>query len=374
MTMLKRLLSMIALLALAACGGSGGGSSKATKTPDPNGTPTPTNTRRPTRTPGPPMTLFVRKNGNDKNAGTTPAKALQTLTAAVKKLNPGSTLYVGPGTYQERLIVTGITGTADLPVQIVADRTGAHTGDAAGDVVIDADGNLVAAIITGSPYVTLDGFIIRGVVPTATASAVLLRVRGQSDNVTLRNCVVTNTEAADGIRIDSSSNVLAFNNLVYSADRGIIVTGAANDVALINNTVTLSQRAALSVRASGGNSPQGVVATNCLFQANGSGAAIDDGGTGGYSGDYNLVFQPDAEDQAGDYNPTSLRGANDVNADAQLVAPDVGDVHLQPNSPAIDAGTDAIDDALKSALVDSSTTANGAPDTLPPDIGYHYPP
>jgi parallel beta-helix repeat protein len=259
-------------------------------------------------------------------------------------------------------------------VQIVADRSGAKTGDAAGDVIIDGDGNLVAAIITGSPYVTVDGFIIRGVAPTDAASAVLLRVRGQSDNVTLRNCVVTNTEPADGIRIDSSSNVLAFNNLVYSADRGIIVTGAADGVALINNTVALSQRAALSVRTSGGNSPQGVVATNCLFQSNGSGAAIDDGGTGGYSGDYNLVFQPDAEDQTADYDPASLRGANDVNVDAQLVAPDAGDFHLQPNSPAIDAGSDAIDDALNTALAGRSTTADGALDSPPPDIGYHYPP
>lgn len=373
---MRRSIGLLALtcLALAACGSSGGGTPKPTRTPDPNATRTPTNTRRPTRTPGPPMTLFVRQSGNDNNPGTTPKRALRTLGAAVKRLNPGSTIYVGPGVYLERLLVTGIPGTAELPVRIIADRSGANTGDAAGDVVIDGNDSLVAAIITDSSYVTLDGFIIGGVAPTATASAVTLRVRRDSDHVTVRNCVIASAEPADGIRVDSSSDVLVFNTLVYAADHGIVVTGTANDVAFINTTVASSQRAALALRTNGGSSPQGVVATNCLFQANGTGAAIDAGDTDGYSGDYNLVFQPEAEDQAGDYDPPALRGAHDVNVDALFVGIEGGDVHLQAGSPAIDAGTTLADDALTMALMAGSTTADGAPDSPPPDIGYHYPP
>lgn len=395
-------------LALTACGSSGSSSPKATNTPvpkathtpDPNASPAatsthkatrtptmtggptrtptitggPTYTPRPTKTPGPPVTLYVRQSGSDDNAGTAPDQALRTLGAAIKKLSPGSTLHVGRGVYQERLTVSNIAGTAALPVQILADSKGAQTGDPAGDVIIDGGGDLVAAIVTSSPYLTIDGFILRGVVPTDTVSAVGLRVRGGSDHDTIRNCVIANAQPADGIRVDSSSDVLLFNNLVFSADRGIIVTGAANRVQLVNDTVALSQRAALSLRASGGSTPSGVAVTNCLMQENGTGAAIDaSGAIGGYSGDYNLVFQPGVGDQHTAYNPTTLRGDHDKNVDALFVNLNVGDVHLEANSPAIDAGTGRIDDALKAALEERTTTADGGKDRSPLDLGYHYP-
>jgi hypothetical protein len=397
---MRRLLGLlfVASLALPACG-SNGGSPAATKTPDPNATRTatstrrstrtptrtggptrtptrtggPTNTPRPTKTPGPPVTLYVRQRGNDGNPGTAPDQALRTLAEAVKRLSPGSTLYVGAGVYAERLALTNLPGTAALPVQILADRTGARTGDA-GDVIVDANGGLVSAILTNSPYVTLDGFILRGAVPTETGSAVSVRVRGGSDHVTVRNCVIANAQPADGIRVDSSSDVLLFNNLVYSADRGIVVTGAANRVALVNDTVVLSDHAALSIRASGGATPNDVTATNCIFQENGTAAAIDaSSAMGAYSGDYNLVYQPSAADQQTAYNPPSLRGDHDKNADALFVNIGVGDVHLDSGSPAIDAGTGRIDDALQSALEQRSTTPDGARDRSPLDLGYHYP-
>lgn len=399
---MRRSIALLAVtcLALVACGSSGSSAPKPTSTPDPNATRTATNTRKPTRTPtrtggptrtatrtggptytprptktpGPPVTLFVRQNGNDENAGTAPDQALRTLAAAVKKLSPGSTLHVGRGVYAERLTLTNIAGTAALPVQILADTKGTQTGDPAGDVIIDGAGNLVAAIVTNSPYVTIDGFILRGVVPTEAASAVNLRVRGASDHATIRNCVVANAQPADGIRVDSSSDVLLFNNLVFSADRGVVVTGSANRVELVNDTVALSQRAALSLRTSGGSTPANVTATNCVFQENGSGAAIDaSGAAGAYAGDYNLVFQPAAEDQHAAYNPTTLRGEHDKNVDALFVNVNVGDVHLEPNSPAIDAGSGRIDDALEAALEGRSTTADGGRDRAPLDLGYHYP-
>jgi parallel beta-helix repeat protein len=388
-------------LALPACGSGGGNTAKATSTPDPNATPTATSTRkpsrtptitggptrtptitggptytpRPTRTPGPPVTLYVRQSGSDENnAGTAPDQALRTLEAALKRFSPGSTIYVGPGVYAERLTVTNVAATAELPGRILADRTGAQTGDRPGDVIIDANGNLVAAIVTNSPYVTIDGFIIRGVTPTDTASAVGVRVRGGSDHVAIRNCIIANAPTADGIRVDSSSDVLLFNNLVFSADRGIVVTGTASRVQVISNTVALSDRAALSLRASGGSEPSGTEVLNNIFQENGTGAAIDaSGGREGYTGDYNLVFQPDALASSAAYNPPTVRGDHDRNVDARFVNIGVGDLHLEPDSPAIDAGTGRIDDALKLELEARSTTPDGGRDRSPLDLGYHYP-
>ena len=390
-------LVVMTCLVLAACGSTSSSSPKATKTPDPNaptrtpkstrtatrtGGPTrtatktggPTYTPRPTKTPGPPVTLFVRQSGNDENVGTAPDQALRTLAKAMTKMSPGSTLHVGRGVYQERLTVTDIVGTAAQPVQILADRTGAATGDPAGDVIIDGGGNLVAAIVTNSPYVTIDGFIVRGVAPTTATSAVDVRVRGGSDHVTISNCVIANAQPADGIRIDSSSDVLLFNNLVFSADRGILITGAANRTELANNTVALSDHAALSLRTSGGASPAGTIVTNCIFQENGTGVAIDaSGGPNGFDGDYNLVYQPALEDQHTAYNPPTLRGNHDKNTDALFVNANVGDVHLESNSPAIDAGSGRIGETLKSALEALTTLSDGARDRSPVDLGYHYP-
>lgn len=398
---MQRLLGLFVTLCLllTACGG-GGGSPSATKTPDPNATRTPTNTRKPTRTatrtggptrtptrtggptytprptktPGPPVILFVRQSGNDENAGTAPDQALRTIGAALKRFSPGSTIHVGPGLYQERLIVTNVAATAALPARILADRTGAQTGDRPGDVILDGGGNLVAAVLTSSPFVTIDGFVIRGVAPTDAATAVGIRVRGGSDHVEIRNCLIANAQPADGIRVDSSSDVLVFNNLIFSADRGLLVTGASNRTQLINNTVALSARAALSLRASGGSEPSGTDVLNNVFQENGTGAAIDaSGGRQGYSGDYNLVFQPEAAEQSTAYNPPTVRGEHDVNVDARFVNIGVGDLHLETDSPAVDAGTGRIDDALKQELEERSTDPDGARDRSPLDLGYHYP-
>jgi parallel beta-helix repeat protein len=316
--------------------------------------------------------LFVRPSGDDANDGTSPATALQTLAAATKRLSPGSTIHVGSGVYRERLTVTNVPGTAQLPVHIIADRSGAQTGAPRGEATLDA-GGLVTAIITNSPWVTIDGFIIRGAVPTDTATAVDVRVRGGSDHVTIRNCTIANADPADGIRVDSSSDVLLFNNLVFATDRGVVVTGTADGTRLINNTIALTNRAGLSLRAAGGAAPRDTQVTNCIFQENGTGAAIDASGGDGFEGDYNLVFQPELADQEAAYNPDTARGAHDVNLDAFFDNIGVGDLHLAPDSPAIDAGTGRIDDDLEVELLARSTTADGARDRAPVDIGYHYP-
>ena len=392
-------------LLLAACGSSNSSSSgtpKPTKTVDPNATRTstplprstrtatrtggptrtptrtggPTYTPRPTKTAGPPTTLFVRQSGNDTNSGLAPDQALKTIGAAIKLLTPGSTIYVGRGTYKERLQITRIAGTAELPVQLSADRDGAHTGDPRGEVILDANGELVALLLTQSPYVTVDGFFLRGAAPTTTpaASAVVVRARSESDHFTIRNCVIANAQPADGIRVDNSADALLFNNLVFAADRGIVVTGGSDRTQIINNTVTLSARAALSLRAAENISPKNVTVLNGIFQESGSGVGIDASGAGaGYAGDYNLVFQPEVEDQTTVYKPAEARGVHDVNADARFVNVGVGDVHLDAGSPAIDAGTGRIDAALEEALLLRSTTPDNGRDRAPLDMGYHYP-
>jgi parallel beta-helix repeat protein len=199
-------------------------------------------------------------------------------------------------------------------------------------------------------------------------------MRGGSDGAVVRHCVIANAATADGIRVDSSSDVLLFNNLVFAADRGIVVTGSAKRTQIINNSIALTDRAGISLRASGGAEPSDTQVINNVLQETGPSGGIDaSGGTEGYAGDYNLVFQPEAEDPAAVYNPPEVRGANDLNVDPLIVNIAAGDLHLEPDSPAVDSGSGRIDAALEEALLARSTNPDGSRDRAPVDRGYHYP-
>ncbi len=415
---------VVCCLLLSACGSSGNttvtiptGNSPVISSPTPNqaphtptqgggSTPTPTATHHggvtstpvrsaaggtstPTHVSGAGKTLYVRSSGNDGSSGTSPGTALQTIGQAVKLMGAGTTVYVGPGHYTEpapgRIVIAGVTGTASAPAQLIADPTGAQTGDAPGDVVLDGNGDTVTLELSKSPFVIIDGFTITGAVPGTSVptppatpvkvTATQMSVLKSSDNVVVRNCTIGETSDADAIRIDSSVSVLVFNNLLFQIDRGVVITGGATDAQVINNTIVSGQRSGVSLAEKGGTAPTGATVLNNIIeaQANKTAINVDSSSQEGYSGDFNLVFESAATDQTMDYIPTSVRGGNDINSDALLLNLDAGDVHLSHDSPAIDAGTDSIDPSLVDALTARSTRNDGSLDRSPVDMGYHYP-
>jgi len=351
-----------------------------TRTPRPTETPGgPTKTITQTRTPAPPQTLFVRANGSDDNSGAAPDQALKTLSAAAKKLHAGTTLYVGSGHYRERLEISAADGTDAAPVLIIADTLGAHTGDR-GAVILDANGDTAALLMTKSTYVTFDGFTITGALPqdSPKRSATAVHVRSASAHVTFRNCVIANGATADGIRIENSSDALLFNNLIFSNDRGILISGDSPRARVINNTVADNERTGILLLPKSELAPTDATVTNNIIQQNANSRAIevDDGppsAAEGYNGNFNLIFEPDAEDQTTAYVPSDVRGSNDINADALFVNLDQGDVHLADGSPAVNAGTESIDADLLNQLLQDSTSSDGGRDRSPVDLGYHYP-
>lgn len=75
-------------------------------------------------------TWYVRKNGNDTNAGTSPGAAFLTLTRALGASSTaagGDTVYIGAGIYRE--VVTLNPSPTSL-IDVVADTDGTLTGDA----------------------------------------------------------------------------------------------------------------------------------------------------------------------------------------------------------------------------------------------------
>lgn len=71
---------------------------------------------------------YMRASGNDKNDGRTPAKAVASLDRVSKLVKAGDTVYIGAGTYHGKVKFTP-AGTADKPIRLIGDTTGAHTGD-----------------------------------------------------------------------------------------------------------------------------------------------------------------------------------------------------------------------------------------------------
>jgi len=350
------------ILLAAACGGGGGGGGSSTP---------------PTQA----TTYYVRESGNDSNDGLSADTAFRTIDKATGDLGPGDVVYVGAGAYpaavnsNPRPIATvdilDAVGTAAQPIQIVADTTGVHTGDA-GEVMIDGKDVALAVRVSRSSFVTIDGFHIeRGKGDNGGG----IQVRNLSDHVTVRNCIITDN--FDGIRVESSTDVLLFNNLIYAnSSRGIRLSGSQR-ARVINNTISDNQDRGLSI---GGANAQGVGSTgaevkNNIIQDNSNvSVAVDDGpptSLAGYDGDYNLVFYDGLPDQTKTYRPTTIAGDHDLNVDAQFTGGADTFALDQANSPAVDAGTSALGGDLVAALVARSTALGGAVDMPPVDLGYH---
>jgi len=349
---------LVSCVLVSACGGGGGGGSQ----------------------PPPSTTLYVRTSGSDTNTGSSPDRALKSVARAGALLAPGVTVYVGPGRYKGRVDVVGVDATSRAPIQLIADPTGTHTGDAAGDVILDADGELFALRLSNTPYVTIDGFVITGAQPGTNTSATAIHVRSTSPNAVIRNCVIIDGGPADGIRVQNSTDVLIFNNLIFDNNRGIRIADGSQRARIFNNTVVENRNSGISI---GGASSNGVASTdatvrNNIIQDNRNNVSIsvEDGPPSsrvGYAGNYNLAFVADLADQTKTYRPSVLRGDNDVNTDALFVDVDHGDFHLDADSPAVDAGTGALDPLLLNDLFQRSTALDGSVDSPPVDMGYHYP-
>ena len=354
-----------ACLLLAACGGGGGASEASNEV----------------------QTFYVNPTGNDHNSGLSPERPFRTIGRAVDGLEPGDVVYVAPGAYiappipadgdraTQVVEIKGLAGTPNEPIAIIADSRGEQTLTEAGEVIIDGEDVAIGLRVSRSTSVILDGFRI---VRARGENDAGIQVRSHSDGTIVRNCIIS--DSADGVRVEGSDDALIFNNLVYGNDnRGVRIGSGSQRVRLINNTIVGNGNRGVYIGGADADSiaPTDATLQNNILQDNQSLAiAVDEGPPSalvGYSGNFNLVFATRFADQTRAYRPSSIIGAKDVNLDAQFVDAEGGDFHLAADSPAIDAGTDAIGDALRSALFQRSATADGRVDGHPVDIGYHYP-
>jgi parallel beta-helix repeat protein len=344
MTASRRLygLGIAGTIILAACGGGGGNT--------PAGPP-------------PPNPLYVRSSGADTHSGADKDNALRSIGKAASLARSGYTIIVGPGTYPGGVTNTAAVGVAPQELQFIADATGAMTGDPAGAVVVSAaaSGAVDGFNLSNSPGSLIDGFTITGF---PDAGIVL---KSASNNFVVQNCIVTNNPG-DGIRVQDSSNVLVFNNLVYgNGGVGVGIVGQISgspSARVLSNTLANNGNRGLVVGNTKAASA-GALVQNNIVQNNSGDANIkvltSPRSDLNYSGDYNLV-------SPATYLPKTISGTHDLNTDALFTA----DYHLQRSSPAIDAGAPLTVPTAQITILRTRTTDGINLDTGDLDLGFHF--
>lgn len=310
---------------------------------------------------------YVSPAGSDSNTGSGPSDALASISRAAQLAWSDYTIWVQAGTYRGP-VTTAPVGQAPKRLAFRA----------VGRVVVDVQNipGVAGFSFTNSDDTVVDGFTIVG---AADAGIVIKSSNGDgSDRFEIRNCVLVRNPG-DGIRIQDSSNVLIFNNLLYHNDGiGIRIGGTVSGspgAQIINNTVFNSGGRGIEIGTSRAASPSARVVNN-IVQANSRLTALNDNikvettppSYVGYAGNFNLVFP-------GVYVPSGqigIRGANDINRDAMFVGAGGENFRLETNSPAIDAG-DSLSDRtdLRRHLLGRTTTGLSL-DTGRIDLGYHF--
>jgi hypothetical protein len=163
------------------------------------------------------LTYYISTSGADANNGSA-ANPWRTIQHGADQLNPGDTLLIASGTYQENGIVVTRGGIASNPVTFKASAAGA---------IIDKSGasgtrRQDAFLITFAPYVVVDGLTFQH------AARAGVRI-DNSDHVTVRNSTFANNQTW-GLFTDFSNYTLVENSESYGAvdQHGIYISNSSD--------------------------------------------------------------------------------------------------------------------------------------------------
>lgn len=203
---------------------------------------------------------FVRISGNDGNPGTSAGASWQTIQHALDSMVAGDTTYVGAGTYVEA-VRSVRHGTAAAPIALVADTTGASTGDAGTVRLTHAAQDIVRL---RHSYHLLRGFSLSGgsdAIDGVNADGLVLdqivATKNGDDGIDLHNTDATLTDCtidrsvATGLELTGSSSISVSGATVISnvGIHGIF----SRDVALTLDGVTVSGSRSEGIRCQRGS-------------------------------------------------------------------------------------------------------------------------
>ncbi len=314
-------------------------------------------------------TFYVRAVGDDeRSSGRSPEDAFRSIRRAIDSAGPGDMVVVGPGAYAGRLQIR-VEATADAPLTVLADPTGALTNDFPGPVGVDGTSREVGFRVTASSFVILDGFTIVG------ARDAGIQVQSGSTNITVRNCFIEGRDSqidgrGDGITVEDATDVSLINNALSFHDGNGIAVRRSSGTRIINNTI--GENAVRGIRVGSGSLPaENTIIQNNIVNFNGPVAIeFNDASAETATLAFNLVHPPD-------YRPASsvaLPRPSDISipSDEGLFV-DFGNFRLDPSSPARNAADPNTDSTIREDLATRTTTEDEALDSDALDLGYHFP-
>lgn len=174
-------------------------------------------------------TYYVRAAGSDANDGLSPATALASVRLAAGLLRaPGDRLVVGPGTYREGNIEPRASGTPDAPIALLADTTGALTGEPPGAVTIIPPNSADATtgfLVFGRRDLVIDGFTIEGARDAGIQVRPHFSLATDSTRIVVRHTTVRPNGGGRGIHLIAAGDVAVLDNTVAHAGIGVLVSG-----------------------------------------------------------------------------------------------------------------------------------------------------
>ncbi|MFI7603566.1 NosD domain-containing protein [Micromonospora sp. NPDC049366] len=342
--------------------------------------------------------LYVDQNRCRNTAATGSEEApVCTISAAAAMVQPGSTVWVGPGNYQETVTITR-SGTEQAPItfRALAVKGPARVGfvDALGstfnlfgvhDVVIadfalENRGTAPVVTVENSERITLDG---NGIY-SSTAS-VGLRITGGSRDVRVtRQWFRVDAGAAMAVE-DGSTNTLVAGSQGFSRS-GLSVSDAPHTVVTGNTWVTRCQRGiSVTGTSTGASLRNNIVSTNgfatsiavCKVPADAVAITVDGSSTEGTVVDYNLldpssraplyVWDDTVHADRDTFVAAIGQGGHDLVGDPRFdvtaISQRRGWIALLPDSPAIDSADGAAagataTDILRNPYTDDPAVAN----------------
>jgi len=214
----------------------------------------------------PPTEFFVSTNGSDSNDGSrnTPWGTIQ---YALDQLEPGHTLTIMPGSYDETLVMSR-SGTADKKIHIKGQSYDTTLLDGS-----NADRDLF--FVEGADYIEISDITI------SHAPRAALRL-SYSNHIEIRDCLIANN-GTWGIFTDFSDDTTISNCDVYGSEEehGIYISNSSDRAIIRNNLVHHNYASGIQINADPSMGGDGI-SSDCLIENNlvyengwGGGAAIN---------------------------------------------------------------------------------------------------
>ena len=143
---------------------------------------------------------YVSPDGNDSNAGTSPAEPWRSIAKANAAVTPGDTVHLLDGRYIDDPIRPGKSGTAEAPIRYVAfEGTPTLTSD-------KVRGLKVAIDLSKRSHIVIEGIHVDGVEPNPRARVQhFVEIFGGSFN-TIRSCTFRFAHGWYGIQLDDGAH------------------------------------------------------------------------------------------------------------------------------------------------------------------------